>query len=409
MAVADIAHMPAGCGSWPAWWTNGQGAWPSGGEFDIIEGTNGQGSNRVTLHTKSKQCSLPSWFLPGMSEMSGKVATYSCYGGAGCSIEDPNPKSWAQGFNDNGGGWYVMRRNPSGYAVWFFNRDSTAIPDSVKYGLGTIDEDTLGTKVADFPFWGNLSSCGELSEHFTDQQFIFNIAMGGDWARDRYKAAGCPGEIYDQIKNNPEMLSEAYWLINSMRLYGASGNAEVSPDAIQPAPPFTVEGPPHVTATLAAQEAPMPTTSTPEQQQESPTPTQTPTQESPMPSPTPTPRPDAAGPEGGEAPEESPNPAIATKEGDSNGYGVPSPATAGQDNRDGEGNGAPPPAPAPAPATESEDEGGDNGDNGGEGNGDNSNSWYGNNNDGNWWDNNRKNKNRNKGEVRHHVGWRQWW
>lgn len=37
--VLDIAHMPEGCGTWPAFWTlSAEGPWPEGGEIDIIEG-----------------------------------------------------------------------------------------------------------------------------------------------------------------------------------------------------------------------------------------------------------------------------------------------------------------------------------------------------------------------------------
>jgi hypothetical protein len=37
--VLDLAHMPAGCATWPAFWSlSQQGPWPAGGEVDIIEG-----------------------------------------------------------------------------------------------------------------------------------------------------------------------------------------------------------------------------------------------------------------------------------------------------------------------------------------------------------------------------------
>ena len=39
--VLDVEHMPAGCATWPAFWTlSSMGPWPNGGEIDIIEGQN---------------------------------------------------------------------------------------------------------------------------------------------------------------------------------------------------------------------------------------------------------------------------------------------------------------------------------------------------------------------------------
>lgn len=77
--VLDLAHMPAGCATWPAFWTlSQQGPWPNGGEIDIIEGmllvsrfsselltyvlsragVNKQQFNQATLHT-TPGCQMP--------------------------------------------------------------------------------------------------------------------------------------------------------------------------------------------------------------------------------------------------------------------------------------------------------------------------------------------------------------
>ncbi|TXT07726.1 uncharacterized protein COLE_04650 [Cutaneotrichosporon oleaginosum] len=232
LVVADIAHMPDGCGTWPAFWTNGYGPWPQGGEFDIIEGTNGGGMNSVTLHTPTDKCRIPQIKVPGMSDYSGRVRGRICQAPAGCSIEDPNPKSWAAPFNQNDGGWYVMRRNRGGYKVWFFERNGN-VPASIRDGQNRVDENELGTPVADFPFWNGVAgeSCN-FSELFTDHQLIINIAMGGHWAASNFHKFGCKGDIVDLIRNHPENFAEAYWLINSLRLYGPDGDAAATPDAL---------------------------------------------------------------------------------------------------------------------------------------------------------------------------------
>lgn len=54
----DVRHMPQGCGTWPAAWETDEGAWPTNGEIDILEGANDRGPNAATLHT-GPGCSMP--------------------------------------------------------------------------------------------------------------------------------------------------------------------------------------------------------------------------------------------------------------------------------------------------------------------------------------------------------------
>ncbi|KAG9034099.1 hypothetical protein FS837_002287 [Tulasnella sp. UAMH 9824] len=52
MIKLDVRHMPTGCGTWTAFWTNSNNnTWPTGGEIDIIEAVNDVGLNASVLHT----------------------------------------------------------------------------------------------------------------------------------------------------------------------------------------------------------------------------------------------------------------------------------------------------------------------------------------------------------------------
>ena len=83
VVILDLEHMPYGCATWPAFWTNSwKGPWPTGGEIDIIEvthlfwrafvmlkrirqGVNGAKRNLISLHT------LPGCTMPKKRDQTG--------------------------------------------------------------------------------------------------------------------------------------------------------------------------------------------------------------------------------------------------------------------------------------------------------------------------------------------------
>ncbi|KAL4797521.1 concanavalin A-like lectin/glucanase domain-containing protein [Aspergillus venezuelensis] len=209
--VLDLGHMPTGCGAWPAFWILGPD-WPNGGEIDVIENVNDATNNQMTLHT-SDGCTIDN------TGFSGTLMTSNCYvqaagqdNNVGCGIMSPDTTSFGPGFNDNSGGVYVTEWTSSVISVWFFPRSS--IPSDIS--AGTPDPGSWGTPTARF-----AGSC-DIESHFTDMQIIFDITFCGDWAGNVWGSGSCAalsGSCTDYVANNPTAFADAYWDINSLRVY----------------------------------------------------------------------------------------------------------------------------------------------------------------------------------------------
>ncbi|ORX60603.1 hypothetical protein DM01DRAFT_1300445 [Hesseltinella vesiculosa] len=210
--ILDLTHMPTGCGTWPAYWLVGP-KWPNGGEIDIIEGVNNQTNNHITLHT-SANCQMD----PTSSNGTGKWLTNNCAvnatgqsPNAGCSVQSSSATSYGRGFNSAQGGVYATQwKDTTGIQVWFFPRRS--IPSDITSGHP--NPASWGKPTADFPF----SKCS--SNHFSNLAITFDLDFCGVWAGAVYKSQfHCPGTCSDYVINQPKAFSEAYWNINSLKVY----------------------------------------------------------------------------------------------------------------------------------------------------------------------------------------------
>ncbi|KAK4687465.1 hypothetical protein P7C73_g2661, partial [Tremellales sp. Uapishka_1] len=212
--VLDLAHMPAGCGTWPAFWTTTTGSWPNGGEIDIIEGVNEASSNLASLHT------TPGCTMPDGRWMSGSSTAEDCDtsvdSNTGCGVSNNKANSYGTDFNTAGGGWYIMRRSAMlGVSVWFWSRHDTSVPWDISSGAFTLNEYTWGQPVASFP----PQHC-DMPSHFGTHNIVFDLTFCGDWAGSAYASSGCPGSsCQDHVDNYPGAFTEAYWDINSLRVY----------------------------------------------------------------------------------------------------------------------------------------------------------------------------------------------
>ncbi|KAL7006985.1 hypothetical protein EMMF5_003569 [Cystobasidiomycetes sp. EMM_F5] len=205
LLVGDFAHLPEGCGTWPAFWSIGaKRAWPAGGEIDILEGVNSSPGNTYTLHTTAG-CSATN--SAGASTM---LLTKDCQYQPGCSYKDTDAKSYGPSFNQAGGGVYAAFFDDSGIKIWFWSRAN--VPASVS--AGSPDMSTFGNPKA---AWSS-SSC-TLDQFFdAEQMIIINTTLMGDWAGATFWDNGCTGTLADAM-NNANNVANAYWLINSVKIY----------------------------------------------------------------------------------------------------------------------------------------------------------------------------------------------
>ncbi|KAH9921398.1 concanavalin A-like lectin/glucanase domain-containing protein [Fomitopsis serialis] len=227
LVVLDAVHIPTGCGTWPAFWSNGPN-WPAGGEIDIVEGVNTYTNDQVTLHTNTG-CSLPSTDVSKLDIAGTLVSSQDCSvsgtGDTGCGVRSTATNAFGPGFNAMGGGVYTMKWDDTGITVHFFPRSS--IPSDITSGAP--NPSAWGTPIASFP----SSSCNT-TEFFYDHSAIFDTTLCGAWAGDGWGASGIPGQetscasmtstatCADYVLNNGAAFNEAYWEVKSVKIYQTS-------------------------------------------------------------------------------------------------------------------------------------------------------------------------------------------
>ncbi|KAL1634378.1 hypothetical protein SLS56_002388 [Neofusicoccum ribis] len=124
---------------------------------------------------------------------------------------------------------YAMEWTSQWIRVWFFSRSN--IPSSISAGSPDISE--FGMPTANFQ-----GGC-DIDQHFKDHTIIFDITFCGDWAGNTFgKYPGCPmtsNNAWESCNNfvagSPKSFTDAYWDINSMRVFQQGKGGSQSPAA----------------------------------------------------------------------------------------------------------------------------------------------------------------------------------
>ncbi|KZP32443.1 glycoside hydrolase family 16 protein [Athelia psychrophila] len=222
--LMDSVHIPTGCATWPAFWTNGPN-WPAGGEIDIVEGINNYTNNQATIHT-NPGCTLASASADVLGITGTVVGGTNCAaaesGNQGCGMRSPQGNSFGAPFNANGGGVYAMLWDGAGISIFFFARGS--VPADID--TGAPDPTGWGAPMANWP----ADNCNP-STFFYDHSAIFDTTLCGDWAGSGWTTTGLPGQSTSCaaetgyptceafVAAEGAAFSEAYWEVASVKIY----------------------------------------------------------------------------------------------------------------------------------------------------------------------------------------------
>ena len=192
--IADIAHMPGGlCGTWPAFWTIGDGVWPTTGEIDIIESSNALQNTLSSLHTGGS-CSIAGDSRTQSGTLQHSDCDYESGGNpVGCGVTDDSSNNYGTGFNagsvtssgKTGGGVYAMEWRSGYIAMWFFPRSS------VPLDLYTDSPNPSGWGL---PYANMTGSCDFGLSNFQNHRIVVDNTFCGDLGDATWGTSGCSAQ-----------------------------------------------------------------------------------------------------------------------------------------------------------------------------------------------------------------------
>lgn len=191
--VFHVKSGPSGCGTWPAMWTYGALEWPTHGEIDVLEWTNGRRKpNGANIHT-GLNCTMPgdedNRYYSGESQ--GILDCDSVNGKNGnmaCGIDmTRSPLSAGLLHNRNGGGYHVMERMQSTIKVWFFTECSAPQELRQVKTIASLTTANFGKPDARFP---TTATCDIATHINRPHTIVLNIDFCG-LAQAYWEAEGC--------------------------------------------------------------------------------------------------------------------------------------------------------------------------------------------------------------------------
>ena len=205
---------------------------------------------------------------PGCS-INGK----DCQGSQGCSI-DAGP--YGSKINSAGGATFALEWTSDGMSIWSWSGSAPSDASS-----DSPDPSGWGSPAGSFP---SGSGC-DIDSFFKNQQIVFDTTFCGVWAGDSWPddptCSALAPTCQEYVQNNPSAFKDAYWTINSLKVFtnsdgssssgsstGGTGSTGTSPKPSAPVqssggeasqPPVAPPPAPAPASTPAPSPAPVPT------------------------------------------------------------------------------------------------------------------------------------------------------
>ena len=240
--------MPSNvCGIWPAFWTSSDAPFFAEGEIDIIESINQRGYSQETLHTAAGTSADPNGCQvagnvhtnPASIQQLGDQLTYNCfenatwdmygntqYVGQGCTVQDSVANTYGADLNNNAGAVYVMEWTEAAISIWSFPRNN--MPSDI--ALGSPTPSTWPSR-GYLPVMTTAKGSCDVPTYFANQRLIFNTDFCGSWADQFWSETSCSAtwdSCENYVANNPNAFADAYWLVNSLKVYTMQNVAATS-------------------------------------------------------------------------------------------------------------------------------------------------------------------------------------
>jgi len=244
--IIDLRHMPAGCGTWPAFWLTDEANWPVNGEIDIVEGVNYQDTAKTALHS-TRVCRMDdvpegsktgTWDTAvGIPDRKTGIPDMTFRYAQDCFVYDPHQwinqgcvasdlklegRSLGVPLNQNGGGVYALEWDPvyKHIKTWVFSPHGR-VPSNLRDALRTATNEDESTRVApDTNQWGlpyghfpigDGTNCP--AGHFRNMRLVINLAFCGSVAGNRY-FMDCPKQV--SLLNSSNFLTKSIFFAQTL-------------------------------------------------------------------------------------------------------------------------------------------------------------------------------------------------